>query len=124
MVYAKIQAPHWGMSFAGALHNVFLNLYDWPPFVLALGTPLLLFQVCWHINQLPLGTGFSLVGVVLMAGLENLIGFRLLGQYELAQGGDDAVDDKRPLRKASPSEQDPIKPALLPDTDVKLVPMV
>ena len=45
MVYAAIQAPHWGLSFAGALHNVFLNLYDWPPFVLALGTPLLLFQM-------------------------------------------------------------------------------
>jgi hypothetical protein len=39
------------------------GLYDWPPFVIA--------------------PGFSAVGVLLMAGLENAIGFQILKQYDL-----------------------------------------
>ena len=39
------------------------DLYDWPPFIIA--------------------PGFSVIGMLLMAGLENLIGVQLLGQYDL-----------------------------------------
>ena len=39
IVYARIQQPHWGLSLSGALHNVFIESYDWPPFILALGKP-------------------------------------------------------------------------------------
>ena len=39
------------------------DLYDWPPFIIA--------------------PGFSVIGMLLMAGLENLVGVQLLGQYDL-----------------------------------------
>lgn len=43
VVYGRIQQPHWALqkgtplSLSGALHIVFFEAYDWPPFILALG---------------------------------------------------------------------------------------
>ena len=61
------------------------GLYDWPPFVIA--------------------PGFSVVGILLMAGLENAVGRQFLGQTTLEEIADagSASDIPTPKELALPS---------------------
>ena len=73
------------------------GLYDWPPFVIA--------------------PGFSVVGTLLMAGLENLVGFQLLGQYDLDDVAADAhAGETEGLCNANPI-YDPVKPPKVADEE-------
>ncbi|KAK9858885.1 hypothetical protein WJX84_001389 [Apatococcus fuscideae] len=36
VVYAALRRHSWGLSLSAALHQVFFEIYDWPPFVIAL----------------------------------------------------------------------------------------
>jgi hypothetical protein len=49
-VYAAIHAPP-GTSFGSEVHIIFFGIYDWPPFVIALG---------FSILGLPVGAAFEL----------------------------------------------------------------